>query len=128
MRIGMGALGQSCDAITNWLCSLRPASVQAGTPPGTLCSPCAVPPPTLAPGSTSPGLPVGYDDASGTVDDSNVGGATVANPYAVSYPNLGTTCLALFGETTCWGPLGSTTWLALGGSLGLAYWLLGRKR
>jgi hypothetical protein len=42
-------------------------------------------PPTLAPGSVSPGLPVGYSPSTGQVTD-NITGATQANPYTATLP------------------------------------------
>jgi hypothetical protein len=86
-------LGQ-CSTITNWLCGSSAIQSVMGTP----CSQCAIPPPVLAPGSTSPGLPVGYDPNSGLVAPSNSSGDTSVNPYTVIYPSNPGGSTSLFGS------------------------------
>lgn len=46
----------------------------------------SVPPPTLAPGSVSPGLPAQYDPTTGLC--TNCTGQTQDNPYVAIYPDL----------------------------------------
>ena len=72
-------------------------------------------PPTLAPGSVSPGLPVGYSAATGTVSVDNTQGATVANPYTPIYPATSTG--VSWSDPSSWTP---GTWLIVGlGGVGL---------
>lgn len=94
MRIGMGAVctaGSITDSMCGW-------STKNGGPMfdlvfGTPCTMCPSRQPIAAPalpsGSTSPGLPVGYDPNSGTIDPGiNPSGSTIANPYAPNYPSV----------------------------------------
>jgi hypothetical protein len=121
---GMGQA--ACGALTNFLCGTSAVESVMGTP----CSQCnSVPSPTLAPGSTSPGAPLGYDPSTGEITD-NPTGATSSNPYSVTYPDLSgnAACLALFGENTCWGPIGSVTALVLGTGLLFGIWVLGKVK
>lgn len=76
-------LGQTCSAFQNWVCAYGGSAVQSVL--GTPCSACVIAPVPLAPGSTSPPVPVGYDATTGTVDTSNTTGATGANPYVPLY-------------------------------------------
>jgi hypothetical protein len=57
---------------TQWLASQQAQQVTA--------------PPTLAPGSVSPGLPVGYNPQTGAVAPSNVTGQTQVTPYQATLP------------------------------------------
>lgn len=97
--LGRG-MGATCSAFQNWVCANGGNYVQSVM--GTPCSQCAVQPPTLAPGSVSPGLPVGYSADTGTVSTDNTAGATEANPYSPIYPNVP-------GASTC--DMSAASWL-----------------
>jgi hypothetical protein len=59
----------------------------------------------------------------GTTPINAVGTASGSN--SPNPPSTG--CLALFGDgASCWGPIGSVTWLALGGGLALGLWFLSK--
>ena len=84
---GMGQAGWFSD----FMCStglLTPNSATCSA--ASAAQSAALPPPVLAPGSISPGLPVGYDPNTGLISE-NTGGATQVNPYSVDltgYPNV----------------------------------------
>ena len=85
-RRGMGQVGWFSD----FMCStglLTPGSATCQA--ASAAQAAALPPPVLAPGSVSPGLPVGYNPETGLISD-NTGGATQVNPYSVDltgYPS-----------------------------------------
>ena len=100
-------------------------------------------PPTLAPGSVSPGLPTGYNPDTGLISD-NTTGATETNPYSVDltgYPVASGTDASGNPITNPWycqyfgigcpGETGTPTWMwAVGLTLGAVVLLnaFGRRR
>jgi hypothetical protein len=92
MRLARASLGQTtppatCGSITNWLCSGGSIQSVLGVPCSSCPSQQAELTPTLAAGSTSPGLPEDYDATTGTVGSDNTAGMTATNAYAPVYPN-----------------------------------------
>jgi len=67
-----------------------------------------------APGSTSVGTGTAQSNAPG--------------PAAIVPAVVAPGCFGLFGDATCWGPIGSTTALVLGGGLLAAFFLFGGHR
>jgi hypothetical protein len=115
-------------AFQKWICTNFP-----GTPGCSdfMASVQASAPPTLAPGSVSPGPPVGYNPSTGVVTD-NTTGATAVNPFSAVIPSTDTTPAASpsCGDGTfsgwlccnlgigCGAGQGTPTWLwAVGGTL-----------
>jgi hypothetical protein len=134
MRVARRSLGASgCSSLTVWLCTYLNAS-------GPSCVACnagaGIQEPTLAPGSTSPGLPTTYDASTGEVT-SNVDGSTVTNPYSAVYPNVAADTYDSSGcDLTAQSILDPTSWcsqywtgaLALGGlAFVLTVFLSGRR-
>lgn len=82
-------------------------------------------PPALAPGSVSPGLPVGYNSTTGAVAD-NTTGATAANPYTATLPtsadNVGQQTAAC-GDGTFSGWLCCNLGIGCGSGQGTPGWL-----
>lgn len=88
-RRGMGdgttcAVGSAADKMcsTGWFTTVfqTPCNICPSTQP--------IPSPSLQPGSSSPGLPTGYDTSTGTLDlGANTSGATEPNAYTPSYPS-----------------------------------------
>jgi hypothetical protein len=133
-RRGMGQ--PSCNWLQNFLCGSSNIESVMGTPCSE-CNPIAAP--SVGPGASAPTTPVGYNAITGTIDPSsgNVTGETGVNPFNPILPdnpggNTGgppaVACpFALFGETSCWGPIGVPTAVLLGGGL-LFFLLVGIKR
>lgn len=120
------------------------AATPIASPGGNLCAaiPALCPkiaPPSIGPGSTSPGLPVGYDPQTGLIDVTNTSGATGVNTYTPVYQNnvldiSGDQLDASGCDLTQQSLLDVSTWcasrwieVALGGGLLIALLMGGRR-
>lgn len=80
---------------------------------------------TPTPASSAPGMMPGETQAVPTPASATA--STSSSSSSTSAPASTSACsFALFGETTCWGPIGSTTALVIGAAL-LALFMMGGK-